>query len=255
MIAEKNRSNIIHKAIFLDFDGVLFDTVKEAYCVCMFTKGWAKSPRDLDFKSAHFKIFKNYRFLITCAGDYHYLLEAIDKKIKNNRVNIKKEFTLQLKPGFKGRGLFEKTFIEKREYIKNNYFKYWLSLNEPCSFLRKIAKIINKRREYFFIITTKDRKTVSRLLRRNKVKFLEGNIYDRKCYKKFVSKGRIIEFIKNKHHITRGIFLDDSKEHLSSCGRIGGIITVEAGWGYTFSPNAHNNEGEVLGSIKKLLGD
>ena len=112
---------VINKAVFLDLDGVLFDTVKEAYCISTLTAKKAESIRDISFKSEHFRIFKTYRFLITCAGDYSYLLSAIEKKMKNKKIDVEKEFAVQSKLKSEENKRFEKLFFEVRREIKNNY--------------------------------------------------------------------------------------------------------------------------------------
>ena len=44
----------MNSMVFLDFDGVLFDTVKEAYAIAMLTHSQAKSIKEIDFNSHHY---------------------------------------------------------------------------------------------------------------------------------------------------------------------------------------------------------
>ncbi|MBM3251160.1 MAG: hypothetical protein FJZ11_00060 [Candidatus Omnitrophica bacterium] len=241
------------KAVFLDFDGVLFDTIKEAYCISLITGNMAKAIGSIKFDSKHFKLFKKYRFLIGCAQDYYYLLELIGAKMADKRIDVQKIFELRRNPESEGCRKFKKRFFGIRKYIKEKYPDYWLSLNKPYNFLYGIAGLIENNKDKFFIITTKDRETVLRLLNINKIGFKKDNIYDEKFYRKFNSKSHIIKFIKTRNFIKESIFVDDSKMHLRSCESIAGLDTVQAGWGYTSRSNGSSSEKEVLSKIKKFL--
>ena len=46
--------------IFLDFDGVLFDTVREAYAVAVISSGKYSSVNEISLKQNIIKTLKNY---------------------------------------------------------------------------------------------------------------------------------------------------------------------------------------------------
>ena len=60
--------------IFLDFDGVLFDTVREAYAVVSISSGRYNSIDEIDFETEHYQNFKRLRYLICLKAWYIYLL-------------------------------------------------------------------------------------------------------------------------------------------------------------------------------------
>jgi len=245
---------VIDKGIFLDLDGVLFDTAKEAYCLCALTLNRARSPKEVNFSSRHFKIFEKYRFLINCAADYYYLMKNIDEKIDRITIDVREEFEKLRTVALPEACEFEKNFLAKRRYVKDNHYADWISLNAPYAFLSKVRSLIKKNKDKFFVITTKDEETVLKLLEINGVEFLKKNILGRKAFRKFGSKGKIIRFIKDKHKMRRSIFVDDSKEHLSSCADINGLKLVHAGWGYVASEDKSFNQTEVIAEIQKMLG-
>lgn len=59
--------------IFLDFDGVLFDTVREAYAVAVISSGRYNSIDEIDFEAEHYQNFKKLRYLIAPAWNYKLL--------------------------------------------------------------------------------------------------------------------------------------------------------------------------------------
>jgi len=244
-----------NKAVFLDFDGVLFDTIKEAYVLCMFACEKSKSPEGINFSSGHYRLFKNYRFLIRHAWDYHPLLGAIDKKLRCPSICVQKEFKFLSSRRISIHRSFERCFLRIRKHLKDRRYKYWLSLNKPYGFLRGIVKLINTKNRSFFIITTKDKDSILRLLRVYGIRLPAANIYGRESYLKFKSKGNIINFVKHRDHLGRCIFVDDSREHISTCKEIPGLDIIHAKWGYTLSGKNHSNAKSVSGKIKKLLGD
>ena len=50
-------NKMLKRAVFLDFDGVLFDTVKEAYCVSMVALDKAADISGVNLDSPHFQVF------------------------------------------------------------------------------------------------------------------------------------------------------------------------------------------------------
>ncbi|MDD4979819.1 MAG: hypothetical protein PHC54_00905 [Candidatus Omnitrophica bacterium] len=249
-----NKSKVIDKAIFLDLDGVLFDTLKEAYCVSTLATTNKRSIGSINFESEHFKIFKKYRFLINCATDYYDLLKAIDKKSEDRSIDIARDFRLHCNIDSLEKQIFEKRFLKARRYIRVKYPKFWLSLNTPYNFLYKISEIIKEAKPPFFIITTKDKDTVLQLLKVHKVNFSSDNIYDGKYYKRFNSKGGVVKFIIDKYRVRKSLIIDDSRDHLCSCGGITGLVRIHAGWGYVLTDNNSECEKEAIYKIKKILG-
>ncbi len=247
-------AKVIENGIFLDLDGVLFDTAKEAYCLCVLAMDRVRSLKEVNFSSRHFKIFEEYRFLINCAEDYYYLMKNIDGKIDRVIIDVREGFERLKRLALPEACEFERDFLDKRRYVKNNHYSYWVSLNAPYVFLSKVRPLLKKDKDKFFVITTKDEETVRKLLEINGVEFLKKNIFGRKAFRKFGSKGEIIKYIKNKHKMRRSIFVDDSKEHLFSCADIRGLKLVHAGWGYVASKEKSFNQAEVISEIQKMLG-
>jgi FMN phosphatase YigB (HAD superfamily) len=76
------------RLIFFDFDGVLFDTVREAYASAVIAGGRSDTLDDVDYNSSHYETFRKLRYLISPAWNYKYLLEVLESG--REAVQIKK---------------------------------------------------------------------------------------------------------------------------------------------------------------------
>jgi hypothetical protein len=119
--------------IFLDFDGVLFNTVKEAYAVSMISSGRCKKIEDLNFNSVHYREFLRYRYLVSSAWNYKYVLKLLDSEKYLNFIDA---YWLMCKEAKKSEYIeFEKSFFRMRAHLKKINFERWLELSEPYHFL------------------------------------------------------------------------------------------------------------------------
>lgn len=240
--------------IFLDFDGVLFDTVKEAYVTCLFCTGKVNTYSEVDYKSNEFKIFKKYRYLITKAWNYFYLLKIIDSADYNKKAGVENKYLAYIA---KAQSLeykeFEQKFLEAREYLKAKHEEFWLTLNIPYSFLSNVSSFINKYPDNFFIVTTKDDDTVSKLLKANKQAFNIKNIYGRNYFYKFKTKKAVIRNIMKEYVIKKALFIDDSIFHVSECDSLDGLKNLQPKWGYVSPKSNTFKESEILLQIKDVL--
>lgn len=244
----------LDKAVFLDFDGVLFDTVKEAYAVCLFATNKIREDKDVDFDSEDFKIFKKYRYLIGPAWNYFYLLKIIEEIRDMDTFNFEQKYSIHIsmanecdyKP-------FERKFFANREHLKRNHEDFWFSLNTPYDFLFGLSDLINRHPHNFFIVTTKDTDTILKLLRTNELYFKPVNIYDGFDFERSKTKGNIIKNIMQKHSIKSAIFVDDNISHISDCKSLSGLKLFHARWGYTLPTDNASQEGQVLFNIRELL--
>ena len=244
----------LQRAVFLDFDGVLFDTVKEAYLICLLGTGRISSVQEIDYESEDFANFKKYRYLIGPAWNYFYLLQAMEKTKTKNTDELQNTYLEYLaKSDEREYRNFENNFFATREYLKKNHEEVWFKLNTPYSFLFSLTALINKYPNNFFIVTTKDADTVWELLKINGQNFYRKNIYGRDNFAKFKTKLSIIKNIIKEHVIEDAIFVDDNKNHLSGLEHLRGLKVLQPEWGYASPGDNALKEDDILASIRELL--
>ncbi len=231
--------------VFLDFDGVLFDTVEEAYTVAVNTKMY----EDKTFPEHAIDMFREYRPLIGPAWQYYYILESI---VYHKELIPTKDFLYTEETR-----AFENDFFQSRKALKHRDFRAWIELNKKYDFLDKLKNLDKTKKDAvaFFIITTKDKQTVLDLLSINHIDFIsQDHIFGAKSFQQYGSKRNIIEKVLGKQEY-QAIFVDDSHKHLSLCENIRNLQLLQASWGYIdqTSPQQYlATEDEVLSAIQTI---
>ena len=231
--------------VFLDFDGVIFDSVIEAYAIAMLTSQKIATLAELDTESEHAKRFFAQRYLVGPAWNYYYLLKAIENDTDD-------EFATYL-PGEPGQEAkdFQAAFFATRQVMRNNFWDEWLSLNRIYSGSEEFIDLLNNNRN-IVILTTKDQPTVKALLdcyglRRS------IDIYDAKSYEKFGEKSNFIDEYIRSNNIKKALFVDDSLRHLEKCSWIESLDVIQARWGYVSAEIKEDNMKEVFHKIEEVI--
>ena len=242
------------RALFIDFDGVLFDTATEAYYISCLT--YFQDPKKIRFGGDHYDLFKSFRYLTGPAWHFYYLMKAIDTHLKQ-RKNIDRAFRDLLKNSSASEYTeFEKTFFKNRLSIQQNNYSFWLKLNTPYQFIEVFKIILLQKEELpIYIISTKDERTIINLLQANGVSFPEQRVMGRDAFEKYQNKGNVIRKIMREKEIVKAMFIDDSVDHLRKCAHIRNLKLIQNSWGYIEKgQNNALNLGEILEKIENLLG-
>jgi CMP-N-acetylneuraminic acid synthetase/phosphoglycolate phosphatase-like HAD superfamily hydrolase len=237
------RSN--QSVIFLDFDGVIVDSAKEAYAMAMLSTGRIKTLSELDLNSEHATRFLNQRCHIGPAWNYHYLLKSIDED-KDNLFS-------ELLPNEAGKNAkkFQEHFFATRQVIRNHFWDQWLALNELYKGSDAIIDLINQYTN-IVIVTTKDAPSVKALLEKYGAT-REVIIYDAKAYEDFGCKSLFIDDYIKSNFIKTSLFIDDSNSHLEKCNWVENLKTVQAKWGYLPKDEYSDNKKEVIDLMSSVL--
>ena len=242
------------RAIFLDFDGVLFNTVRETYTVTMIALGRCIRIEDIDFNSKHFERFNKFRYLVGPAWNYYYLFKYIDKDTKNYAINLTEGYKKSLDQSrSEEHQFFEKKFFQTRKQLRKIDYDNWLSLISPYSFVESVRELINEFRDQFFIITTRDQGSVLDLLRLCNLNIVSSNVFAKKEYASLSSKVNIIQYLINKYRIEESIFVDDMEEHLIASEAIEGLSTMQAKWGYVIPEKKEDNSVSLLKELEVFI--
>lgn len=218
----------MNKLLFLDFDGVLFDTVNEAYEIAR--KLSSKDDINID-------LFKKYRYLVGPAWNYKYLMDAITN---SEQVNIEAYYSHEIHSAKKtDYQQFENEFFEYRNLLKNHSFTKWNSYNTPYPFLYKFVKL-NLNALNLYIISTKDEKTIIEIFESHHINIvLPDNIFGKSANEKYGGKQGIINFLMLQNEPSKALFIDDMYSHLNECKLITNLSLMQADWGYC-NPNENH---------------
>jgi phosphoglycolate phosphatase-like HAD superfamily hydrolase len=242
----------INRAVFLDFDGVLFDTVREVYAVSMITLDRSNRISDIDFGSKHFEKFNQLRYLVGPAWNYYYVMKAVEEGPSTDDFEI--DYKSLLDQQTQGEHCsFEKFFFQTRQQLREKEHDHWLSMIFPYNIVEDLRIIIRKFKEHFFLVTTRDRESVKDLMDLHNMDILDSNIFAKTEYESYRSKKHIIKSLINKYQIDEALFIDDLEEHLESCGTIEGLSTIQAKWGYVVPAKKEDNSADLLKELERFI--
>ena len=231
------------KTIFLDFDGVLFDSVKEAYLLarCAYKGIDVKSAID----STEYQKFRKFRYLISKSWQFYYIFklmlnntpdEKFEEEYKTYMSNIEESLVAD----------FDKKYVNAREDLIKEDFEFWDNLDTPFEIFYKIKELSKNKNYKFVILTNKKRLPVKNKLEKFS---LSIELFANEDLLKYVSKGEFMQDYMAKNNITNCYFVDDSMDNLNSCLEYNNIKGLLAGWGYTAPNQKGYSQEEILNKI------
>lgn len=219
------------EAIFLDFDGVIVDSLEEWYHIGVLAyHGIDKALPD----NQHKELYKENCHLLYSDIDEHCLLKALDHK------NIK-SFEKMLKEASKKEvNIYSKRFKKIRAFYQNNHLDWWCSLHSLTDYGKTLK---NKRNtKDFFILTRKNMKDVLILKNYFKIKIPDLKVFDYYHSTKYGGKVNFIEKFLDKHQeYDQAILVDDHVENFCKSSK---VKCYFAPWGY----GKGNNKFEIYTS-------
>ena len=243
-----------NRAVFLDFDGVLFDTVRESYAVTMMALRRSVRIVDIDFGSEHFAKFCQFRYLIGPAWNYYYLIQSIDRQIEEPTIDVEIEFK-KLSEIWVERKIqpFVENFFQTRIRLRVKEREQWSSLILPYDFLENVRKLAREFRRCFFLVTTRDRESVLDILKLYDLQLIDSNIFAKNEYTVHNSKLNIIRDLIQKRKIEKSVFIDDLEDHLALCETIQSLTTLQAKWGYVIPQKKEDNSRLLFKELKRFV--
>ena len=214
------------KLLFIDFDGVLFNTVAEAFYICTHTTHFKHKTLPLHA----YQLFLKYRPYVGPAWNYYHIMQTIIKHPNTFKKNLNFIQSAESQT-------FENDFFETRQRIKKENYVEWLKLNKPYPFFGLLNSLLTNNKEISsYIISTKDSETIFDLLQihlKYPMNFYK-QIYGHQTFQKMKTKKAIIQHCISKNSIQNEscIFIDDSAEHLKKCEELHPLHLIQANWGY-----------------------
>lgn len=213
---------------FLDFDGVLSNSIKEAYLLTRYSLFNVSPFEKID--EHDFQNFKIFRLKITNSWQYYFF-------------NRNKDFTQNNETK-----IFDEKFQKMRQKLIKNHNIFWQSLEEPTEFLMNLKPFIKKYPNNFKIISTKNKNAIINKLNYWKIPFDKANIYGKTDLINS-TKGDFI----HKLSIKNSYLIDDSPENIKSCEKYDNITGILTNWGYNPMPHLGKTEIEILEIIKENI--
>tara|TARA_B100001057_G_scaffold80535_1_gene75779 strand:- start:12604 stop:13296 length:693 start_codon:yes stop_codon:yes gene_type:complete len=222
------------QAIFLDFDGVIVDSIKECYLVSKDTYfGFINNYKS---NKEYEKLFHKYRYLVGPVPQYMVLHRVLDDFCNNKimEIQIKKHFKkLEKDLSNSIKNHYEYIFFKTRDFYKKD-LKKWVELHSLTMFGKTLQnKVLGTN---YNILTTKDKKSVELLCDFYNINI--SNIFSNKEYNLNGSKGKIISDFIDRTQYESAIFIDDSVHHLNTV-KDKRVKLYFANWGYDKSPNKY----------------
>ena len=213
------------KALFLDVDGVIINSIDECYLI-------SSEVYFSDFKSATpddktKALFYEHRGLVRPVYQYMILFRAIASVLQGNGEDVESIFfELDRSSHVDDNKKFENLFFGLRKKYQAD-LSSWIKMNPLTPFGLTLK---DKKLPDTFFITTKDAVSVNHISKYYNIE--TSDVFDKETYSRFGSKGKIITNFLDKQNIYKSaIFVDDAVEHLDTV-EDSRVQCYFANWGY-----------------------
>lgn len=216
-------------AIFLDFDGVIIDSVKECFLVSRDL--YQKRDRGKVSSRRHEELFYMYRGIAGPAWQIYLLHPAIALHLQKDPRDIPTlfhDFCDQLSEDEKVR-IENAFFLIRKGYQKKE--EDWFKLNPLAEYGESLK---GRPLPVYHIVTTKNLNAVEMLLSHYDIRI--SSIYDVESYREFGSKGKLLQALMDEMRYQKAIFVDDSTNHLDTV-KDPRVKCYFADWGYGENTN------------------
>lgn len=219
-------------AIFTDFDGVLFDSLPEAYRLgrAAYRGTDVHVPADV----SEFAQFSALRFFVTHSAQYWRLFRLIDLCGIGAPDAVYRAGYAAL-AGDRGNDeamrAFDEKFLATRKKLIAEEHAFWLSLSTPYPFFEALKP---RFRSAFppVVVTTKNREAVLENFAAEGIRGVPEKILDKADCARAGGKRALIAEYMARERVARGIFVDDVLANVRECEPLPNLRCLHAGWGY-----------------------
>ena len=218
------------KTIFLDFDGVLFDTLREAFVLCRYAYLNIDILEAIDEKM--YKNFYKFKFLVYNSWQYYYMMKLLTENNFTSDDDFINKYSNCLKNrDIKAEESFDKLYLEKRIDLMNNYSEYWNSLEKPFVFFSEIKRLFKENKINPIIVSKKNKFAIEYRLKQYGLELSQAQIYAKEELLPYSSKADFMAEYMLKNSIEEAYFVDDNSNNLRPCKKYQNIKPLLAGWG------------------------
>lgn len=236
------------KILFLDFDGVLFDTLKEVYLINRYIYKRIDLFDKVD--EANYELFSKYKYLVYNIWMFYYY----NPLIFNNCENIIDDFINALsKRNIKAEEDFCDNFLKVRANLVKNNYDFWKNLETPYEFFYEIKKLYEEKNPKILIVSKKNKTSIIERFNSYNFNISNDDIYAREILDKYSTKGEFINEYMNKNGFDEAIFVDDNNNNLKTCDNYSNITQILALWGNS-QPNLKGyNQTQAIDKINQFF--
>ena len=214
------------KCVFLDFDGVLFDTLKEAYLLCRYAYRGTDYFEPID--EAEYKKLYRYKFLVYNSWQYYYLMTLIEKNLSDFELISEYEKCLDNRD-LRTEEEFDKKYYSARRDLMENHHDFWDKLETPFPFFSELMKYGDK---YLPVIVSKKNKpAIKYRLNQYGMELSEDGIVGKDELAGYETKADFMAEYMQKNGIKTAYFVDDNSNNITPCKNYPQITPLLAGWG------------------------
>ncbi len=239
-----------NKALFLDFDGVLFNTIKEVYLVnrAQYKGIDVLSPIDSD----EYKLYSKYKFLVYNIWMFTYYNPLIFDCKEESKIIERFKISLENRNRIEEEKFYA-DFLNIRYDLIKNHFDFWKNLEEPYDFFFFIKELYENKKENIIVVSKKNKSSIIERFESYEFNFDKDKIFADEILSKYSSKGEFIEEYMKEHNISSAIFVDDNINNLLSTENKTNIKNILALWGNTPPNSKGYNEKEAEEEIKNYF--
>ena len=237
-----------NKALFLDYDGVLFDTLLEVYIVNRFI--YSKKDFFEKVDKDEYNLYSKYKFLVYNIWMFYYY----NALIFENKEDIVSSFQdALLKRDIKKEEKYCSDFLNIRSELIKNHYDFWKNLEKPFEFFAEIKKLYETKNINLIIASKKNKSSIVERFKANNFDFCDKYIFAREALDKYSSKGEFIEEYMKLNNIDKAIFVDDNPNNIKSCEKYDNIQTILALWGNSGINSKGLNQKEAIFEINNFF--
>ena len=238
------------KLLFLDFDGVLFDTLKEVYLVNreLFSKISLFDKID----SKNYSLYSKYKYLVYNIWMFYYYNPLLFGEIKEEEI-VPKYLSAISNRNIEKENEFCEEFLALRADLVKNHYDFWNSLETPYDFFFEIKKLYEEKNINLVVVSKKNKKSILQRFNSYGFKLDEDKVFAREILDKYSSKGEFMQEYMTKNGFSSAVFVDDNHNNLKTCDKFSNIIQILALWGNSQPDLEGYNQQEAILKIKNFF--
>ena len=235
--------------VFLDFDGVLFDTLKEVYLISRYIYCDKQFLDEID--ENNYNLFSKYKYLVYNIWMFYYFNPLIFNNAKEDEI-IKQYRKALLNRDKNRENIFCNRFLEARHELVNNHFEFWKNLETPYKFFYEIKKLFDNGFKNIVIVSKKNKNSIIERFKTYDFNISQDCIFAREILDNYVSKGEFINEYMKKRGFESAIFVDDNMNNLKTVQN-DNVEKILALWGNTDPNDTGYNQNEAISKIISYL--